>query len=166
MGGLKPPCHLNMLHGKRFLILGIGNPFLQDDRAGIEVVERLADCLKGVDKEVLFTVGFEVLDKIRGYDEAIIIDAARFGKPPGTVMELDLQDVLASASFTGSHSLSLGVTLQIGYSVFADELPKKVRLFFIEAAEITRFSNECTVRVNKAIERVTEKIQSIFRVKP
>jgi hydrogenase maturation protease len=34
--------------------------------------------------EVVYTVGFEVMDKIRGYERAIIVDACMLGNEPGS----------------------------------------------------------------------------------
>ena len=51
---------------KRCIVVGIGNPLLKDDRAGIEVVEALKARNSEVNTAILYSVGADVLDTIMG----------------------------------------------------------------------------------------------------
>ncbi|MDQ7833308.1 MAG: hydrogenase maturation protease [Desulfovibrionaceae bacterium] len=141
------------------VVMGIGNPLLSDDRAGIEVVERLEKDGIDVATEAVFTVGFEVLDKILGYDRAYIVDACVLGQKPGTIHEVSVEDIFTTPLLSGSHAMTLGTTLKTGMMVFGDEMPKELRIILIEAETPTEFSNVCTPAVHIAIEKTVVRIK-------
>lgn len=145
---------------KKSLICGIGNPMLKDDRAGIEVAERIERSDLDVDVEIIFGVGFEVNDKIMGYDDVIIIDAAKMGHEPGTIMEVGVDDIFTDHQLVSSHAVTLGSTLKAGYDLFADEMPKNLKIFLIEAEDYFEFTKVCSPRVTVAIGQVVDKIHA------
>lgn len=146
----------------KFLVCGIGNPMLKDDRAGIEVAERIAATSLAVDTEVIYGVGFEVLDKVMGYDEVIIIDAAKMGHPPGTILEVGVDDIFTDHKLASSHAVTLGSTLMAGYQLFPEEMPGNLRIFLIEAEDYFEFTRDCSPSVTRAIEEVCRRIETLF----
>lgn len=149
----------------KFLVCGIGNPMLKDDRAGIEVAERIERSSLQVDTEVIYGVGFEVNDKIMGYDDVIIIDAAKVGKPPGTVTEVSVDDIFSDHNLASSHAVTLGSTLKVGYQLFPEEMPLHLKIVLIEAEDYFEFTRECSASVNKAISEVVERIHDYYSPK-
>jgi len=139
---------------ENYLIMGIGNPMLKDDRAGIEVAERLSEMHPGLPHEIIYGVGFEVIDKIIGYDEAVIIDAAKMGHPPGTVLEVSVDDIFGDHMLASSHAVTLGSTLKAGQELFGDEMPQSIRIVLIEAEDYFEFTATCSPRVQAAIDTV------------
>jgi hydrogenase maturation protease len=146
----------------RFLVCGIGNPMLKDDRAGIEVAERIERSDLQVDIEIIYGVGFEVNDKIMGYDDVIIIDAAKIGKPPGTITEATVEDIFTDHELASSHAVTLGSTLKVGYELFPDEMPKRLKILLIEAEDYYEFTRECSTQVNIAIAEAVRRITAHF----
>lgn len=144
------------------LVCGIGNPMLKDDRAGIEVAERIMRSGLQVDVEIIFGVGFEVNDKIMGYDDVIIIDAAKVGYPAGTITEVTVDQIFTDHNLVTSHAVTLGSTLKVGYQLFPDEMPERLRILLIEAEDYYEFTQECSPRVEEAIGRAVEIIRSHF----
>ncbi|MFH1007518.1 MAG: hydrogenase maturation protease [Candidatus Latescibacterota bacterium] len=73
---------------KPFLVLGLGNVLLGDDGVGIRVVEALKERILPRWVEVISggVAGHRLMDWLEGVDKAVIVDAARMGKLPGTVM--------------------------------------------------------------------------------
>ena len=124
----------------KYLVCGIGNPMLKDDRAGIEVAERIERSDLQVDTEIIYGVGFEVNDKIIGYDDVIIIDAAKIGKAPGTITEASVEDIFTDHELATSHAVTLGSTLKIGYELFPEEMPSLLRILLIEAEDYFEFT--------------------------
>lgn len=141
------------------VIIGIGNPLLMDDRAGIEVAERLQALGTPADIEILYTVSFEVIDKLQGYRRAYVVDACALGGEPGTVREVSADDILGDTFLSGSHAVTLGATIKTGYEVFEDEMPEELRIVLIEAENPTGFSKQCTPKVEQAIAEVVERIR-------
>lgn len=146
----------------RFLVCGIGNPMLKDDRAGIEVAERIERSNLQVDIEIIYGVGFEVNDKIMGYDDVIIIDAAKIGKPPGTITEATVNDIFTDHELASSHAVTLGSTLKVGYELFPDEMPERLKILLIEAEDYYEFTRECSAQVNIAIAEAVRRITAHF----
>jgi len=64
------------------LILGLGNPILSDDGAGIRVAQEVGKQLNDPQVTVAETsaAGLSLLDSIVGYDKVIIIDAIQTKK--------------------------------------------------------------------------------------
>ncbi|OAG26869.1 hydrogenase maturation protease [Thermodesulfatator autotrophicus] len=149
---------------KKTILIGIGNPYLQDDRAGLVVVSRLREMSCPWDLEELYTTGLEVLDKIRGYDEAIIIDAAQWGKEPGTIIELSGEDLrLPHVSSVNTHAMTLGHIIEVGYVAFPEEMPKKLTAYLIEAEKLDEFSYEMSPRVKTAIEKLVSFLEKRWK---
>jgi hydrogenase maturation protease len=149
--------------GKNFLVCGIGNPMLKDDRAGIEVAEHIAASGLGIATEIIYGVGFEVLDKVLGYDRVIVVDAAKMGYSPGTILEVGVDDIFADHQLASSHAVTLGSTLKVGYQLFPEEMPKDLRIFLIEAEDYFEFTRECSPAVVLAIGEVCRRIVNTFR---
>ena len=145
---------------KKTLVCGIGNPMLKDDRAGIEVAEKIEALGLPVDIEIIYGVGFEVLDKVLGYDRVFVIDAAKLGKEPGTIHEVSVDDIFSEHYLATSHAVTLGSTLKAGYELFPDQMPEDLTIYLIEAEDYFEFTKQCTPRVVVAIAEVVEKITS------
>ena len=145
------------------LVCGIGNPMLKDDRAGIEVAERIAVLLPEIATEVIYGVGFEVNDKIMGYENVVIVDAAKMGHPAGTILEVTVDDIFADHQLASSHAVTLGSTLKIGYELFAEEMPENLRIFLIEAEDYFEFTRECSPAVTMAVETLVRRLKDELR---
>jgi len=141
----------------KVIVVGIGNPIMGDDSVGIRVVEELKKEVE-VDTAILTTTTFEVLDKIMGYDKAIIVDGIKSGNEPGTIYELTVDDVFYTYSFTNTHNLSLATTLKIGYLIFPEKMPKYIKLIAVEVENID-FGKDCSPKVKNAIPKVVEMIK-------
>ena len=144
------------------LVLGLGNPLLQDDRVGIRAVELLREQQVPVPTEVLFTVGFEVVAKVMDRERVIIVDASTTGKAPGTIAEVSVEDIFASHTLRNSHAMTLGTTLQTGYTLFPDRMPKDIKILLIEADDIDHFSDQCTPDVDRAVHEVVGRIRGFL----
>ncbi len=145
---------------KRSIVVGIGNPLLKDDRVGIEVVEALEARGSAVDTAILYSVGFDVLDTIMGYDEAVIVDACQMGMAPGTILEITPEEMFDHNNLVNSHAVTLGSTLQTGQMLFPEEMPGNIRLMLVEVEDISTFSTKCTPVVCHAIDDVVARIHS------
>ena len=145
------------------LVCGIGNPMLKDDRAGIEVAERIAATVPEVATEVIYGVGFEVNDKIMGYDDVVIVDAAKMGHPAGTILQVTVEDIFSDHQLASSHAVTLGSTLKVGYELFPEEMPERLRIFLIEAEDYFEFTRDCSPAVTIAVETLVRQFQEEFR---
>lgn len=148
------------------VVIGIGNPYLQDDRAGVVVVEQLERDGLPCQTEVVYTVGFEVMDKIRGFERAIIVDACKLGNAPGSILEVTVDDIFTTHALVNSHAITLGSTLKTGYACFPEEMPADIRILLIEAKEITEFTQQMSPEVERAAAEVVERIKALVAAAP
>jgi hydrogenase maturation protease len=144
------------------VVVGIGNPYLQDDRAGVVVVERLEQENLPCQTEVVYTVGFEVMDKIRGFERAIIVDACMLGNEPGSILELKVDDIFTTHALVNSHAITLGTTLKTGLICFPEEMPADIRILLIEVKEIKEFTQQMSAEVELAVDEVVERIKGLI----
>jgi hydrogenase maturation protease len=78
------------------VVLGIGNLIMQDEGVGVRVVEALERDHTMPDGVTLLdggTSAMEMLDELSDLDHLIVVDAINAGKPPGTLLRIDGEDV-------------------------------------------------------------------------
>jgi len=143
------------------VVIGIGNPYLQDDRAGVVVVERLEQEHLPCQTEVVYTVGFEVMDKVRGFERAIIVDACKLGNVPGSILDVTVDDIFTTHALINSHAITLGTTLKTGYICFPEDMPADIRILLIEVKNITEFTQQMSPEVDAAVDEVVERIKGL-----
>ncbi|MGA2797690.1 MAG: hydrogenase maturation protease [Thermoguttaceae bacterium] len=138
----------------KILVLGLGNPLVSDDSVGLRVAEKLKPLLAGrPDVEVSqdYWGGLRLMERMIGFDRAIIIDAIKSGAPPGTVHRLT-PDSISTQRSASAHDVNLPTALEFGRKAGV-ALPKNehVLLVGIEAEDILTFSEQCTPAVEAAI---------------
>ncbi|MCS7203462.1 MAG: hydrogenase maturation protease [Thermodesulfovibrio sp.] len=144
------------------IVVGIGNPNFRDDGVGLKIVEHFEGL---VDTVMLMNPDFKVLDKILGYDRAIIVDGVKSGQQPGTIVELDPLNTFKNIYASGTHNITLFEVIRVGYTLFPDEMPKEIKIIGVEVEDVETLSGECSPKVREAIPKVVEKIKSYLRIK-
>ncbi|MFO7816303.1 MAG: hydrogenase maturation protease [Desulfovibrionales bacterium] len=144
---------------RKILVMGIGNPILTDDRAGIEAVEEIKRRDIPVHTEILHTVGFEVMDKVLGYDRVYVVDASKLGYDPGTITSVMVEEIKSTPVLAGTHAVTLETTLMAGYKLFPEEMPEFLQINLIEADIVNEFSEKCTPSIQKSVLQVVDRIE-------
>jgi hydrogenase maturation protease len=142
------------------LILGIGNPILSDDGAGIRVAQEVGKQLNDPQVTVAETseAGLRLLDSIVGYDKVIIIDAIQTEKgQAGQIYHMEPKDFSLTKHFSSPHQINLAISLELGNALNL-AMPQKITIFAIEAKDITSFSEKCTPEVEQAIPEVVKMV--------
>jgi hydrogenase maturation protease len=144
------------------LILGAGNPFRQDDAAGLQVARRLRARVpagvKVVEAEGELT---SVLEDWRAEEEVILIDAMRSGARPGTVLRFEAHDRPVPASFSNSSTHSFGVAEAVELARALGGLPPRVIIYGIEGKHFAAgegISREVAHAVGEVVERVLQEM--------
>jgi len=95
----------------RTLVLGIGNVLMNDDAAGVRVVQALAEKFVFPPEVMLLdggTLGLDLLPYLEGVDRLLVIDAVETGKAPGTLVRLSGDDIpLTLATKVSPHQMGL-----------------------------------------------------------
>jgi hydrogenase maturation protease len=149
----------------KILIIGLGNPLVTDDSVGLRVVRQLQPLLAGrTDVEVSedYWGGLRLMERMIGFDGAIVIDAIQTGAAPGTIHWLT-PDGIATQRSASAHDVNLATALEFGRQAGA-ALPQnsRIRLVGIEAEDILTFGERCTPLVEAAIPLATEAVLQVL----
>ncbi|HSM28395.1 MAG TPA: hydrogenase maturation protease [Thioalkalivibrio sp.] len=115
----------------RWRVIGIGSPVAQDDLgwAAIDLL-RMAGLDASLDLLTLDRPGPALLEYLGRGEQVILIDAMQSGQPPGSVRDLALGELIASAGMPSTHALGLAETLRLAEAL--DALPERLHLLGIE----------------------------------
>lgn len=139
-------------------IIGVGNLFRGDDAAGVLAARRLKD-LVGDRAEVIEAelAGLDVLDLMADASAVILIDAARSGRPAGTIHRLDASaGPLSGDLFPHStHVLNAVDALEMGRTLGL--LPPQVIVYGVEVGDTTA-GNDLSPAVAGVLDQVVERV--------
>jgi hydrogenase maturation protease len=141
------------------LVLGLGNTILRDDGVGIYVARALSGRLSGsVDVREAELAGFDLIEILRGYDRAVIIDALQLdGEEPGTVFRMRPDDMRITARLASVHDIDLVTALALGNRLHF-KMPTDVVVFGVQAADARTLGEGCTDVVERVIKPLGEEI--------
>ncbi len=143
------------------LVLGLGNPLVSDDSVGLriaaELKSRLADRAE-IDVDEDYWGGQRLMERLVGYDRAVIIDAIRTGAPPGTIHFLRPDDISTQRS-ASAHDVNLPTALALGRQAGL-RLPEDANILLvgIEAEDVLTFGESCTAAVAAAVPRAVDAV--------
>ncbi|MEW5989320.1 MAG: hydrogenase maturation protease [Chloroflexota bacterium] len=168
----------------RTLVLGLGNPILGDDAAGPKVAalvrerlaaEKIIAGIRGLGDESQEEIpssphpghsctvseetcgGLRLMERLAGYDRAILVDAIRTGRySPGTILKLTLDDIPTQNS-ASVHDVNLPTALRLAKTVGL-QMPSDIRIIAIEAENTLEFSEECTPAVAAALPQAAAQV--------
>jgi hydrogenase maturation protease len=105
-----------MAASERILVMGVGNPLMRDEGAGPRTVEILMGAFEfpeNVEVVDCGTMGFTILDNLRGIDQLIVIDALKADDlEPGDVVRLEPGDFAESQIMHSLHDVRIPEVLQ------------------------------------------------------
>lgn len=143
------------------LVLGLGNPLLRDDAVGLLVAEQLRPLLADqtdIEVGVDYWGGLRLMERMVGFDRAIVIDAIRSGAEPGRMQILSPGELPTQRS-ASAHDVNLLTALKLGRQAGA-VLPadERITLLAIEAVDTTNFGEELTPEVAAVIPQAIETV--------
>jgi len=152
----------------RTIVIGLGNPILSDDGVGIFAARALEEKLAGegmanVDVVEASLAGFNLLDLILGYKEAVIIDSIQ--TKDGRVGEIYCftpETLVHTIRLASIHDVNLATALEFGKAMDMD-IPHKVTIYAVEIADNSTFAEGCCEEVSAAIPRVVEMVLEDLR---
>jgi len=147
------------------LILGLGNPLVTDDSVGLRVIERLKPLLAdraNIEVSEDYWGGLRLMERMIGFERAIVVDAIQTGSPPGTI-HLLTADGIATQRSASAHDVNLATALEFGRQAGA-ELPgnRHIQLVGIEAQDILNFGEVCTPAVDAAIPKAVDAVLQLL----
>ena len=145
----------------RTVVIGLGNPFLSDDSVGLKVAHAVAarlDTSMDAEAVLLHTGGITLMEAMAGFDRAVVVDAAVTGQvEPGAIHRLGCTGLPATRNTHSSHDSSLSVAMELG-RMAGLRIPAEVRVWAIEAADVSTFGERLTTAVAEAVPAVVNEI--------
>lgn len=143
------------------VIIGLGNPILTDDSVGIKVSRAIREQLEHqgeteketdtIEVKEVYAGGIRLMDAMTGYDRACIVDAMVTGRcSPGEVSEFALDELCCTRNIGCTHDTNLSTALDFG-RMLDMPLPSRIRIWGIEADDVTSFGEELTDKVERAV---------------
>jgi hydrogenase maturation protease len=138
----------------RVRVIGVGTR-RGDDAAGLAVAERLAlgELPQGV-QVVRCERPLDLVERLRGADAVVLVDAVRSGAAPGTLHALR-PDALARAASCSTHSLGVAEALALARALGRG--PQRIEIVGIEAGPLQ--GEELSPAVAPAVERAAAWIR-------
>jgi hydrogenase maturation protease len=150
----------------RTMVVGIGNPILQDDGVGLQVIASLRSQHLNPDitLETAYTGGMNLLDIIRGYEKVILVDAMKQnGCKAGEVKRFFLPDA-SSLHSSNPHDVSFAEALLLARRLGEDALPREIIVVGIAVQNTFDFgeqlSKEVAAAVPVAVRMVLKELNS------
>ena len=153
------------------IVLGVGNPILQDDGVGIHVANQLKQRIKdpNITVDEALTGGMNLLDLIIGYDKAILIDAVNIrNAKDGEVKRFLLSD-FSSAHSDNPHDVSLLEAIKLAERLGEKNIPREVVIIGIVLKEIPyvfgeQLSAKIAAAVPKAVDMTLNEIKKDLKI--
>jgi hydrogenase maturation protease len=136
------------------IVIGVGNPILQDDGVGIHVANQLKQHINHPDVtfDEALTGGMNLLDLLLGYDKAILIDAVNIkNAKDGEVKRLLLSD-FPSVHSNNPHDVSLIEALKLAKNLGEKRIPNEIVIIGIVLKEIPYvFGDQLSSKIAAAV---------------
>jgi hydrogenase maturation protease len=149
------------------IIVGIGQEQRGDDAVGLLVVEQWRADFGHHHPEVLVeqigSPGLALIDRLRGFQRAILVDAVAVDQPAGTLLCLDEVDLAAfDLGSRSAHGWGVAESLRIARAVLPGELPPHLRLLGI-AIEPPHIGATPTAEVMAAVGPAAIRLEAMLR---
>jgi hydrogenase maturation protease len=152
------------------LIIGLGNPILTDDGAGILAARLVAERLpptSGVDVVELAVGGLALMEAMIGYERVILLDAlyAPAGTP-GKVVQFSAGELPETLNSASAHDVNLPTALRLGRELGA-ALPETaaIQVVGVYAQEVLTFGDSPTPPVAAAIPEMAARVLRLLEAK-
>jgi len=150
------------------VVLGVGNPILKDDGAGIHVIRQLKKYVKDPDVTLdeAMTGGMNLLDMILGYEKAILIDTVKMkGAKTGEVRRFSLRD-FPSVHSSNPHDVDLLEAIKLAEKLGENRIPKEIVIVGISVNETQHmFGEQLSERMAKAVPKAVETVISELKIR-
>jgi hydrogenase maturation protease len=146
------------------LVLGLGNPILGDDGVGWRVVDAARDRVDdaGAEFDCVALGGLALMERLIGYDRAVLVDAIQSGRGAAGSVYLLTMDDLPTAHANAAHDASLKEALELGRRLGAP-LPASISIVAVEARNVLDFGEALSPEVEAAVPEAVNLVLAAIR---
>ncbi len=151
--------------GNRVLILGMGNEILTDDGIGPKIIHELENTMREshLNFATSATGGIDLIDRITGYDQAIIVDGIRTREGrPGTVYHFTPVDFRETLHLSSFHDVSFLTALELAEKSDL-RIPEQIHIIAIEIVEDITFSNDFSPEINRKYSTIFQTVLGMVK---
>jgi hydrogenase maturation protease len=145
-------------------VIGLGNTILTDDGVGIYAARELRDRLNeaglggSVDVVESEVAGFSLMELLAGWQRVILVDSIQFDDlKPGTVVQIDPQDLRTSLRIRSVHEIDLPTVLALGRKLGL-RMPETVSIVAIQAEDALTLGESLTPSVTTGMQEAVSLI--------
>lgn len=140
------------------LVLGIGNPIVTDDAAGLRIARRIKEMNPELEVVEACSGAMGLFDYVVDHDRVILIDSVKTdGGKPGTLYKIEMQDLKPTLSHAASHGLDIASAFKVGEGL-GYKMPESVSIYAVEVKDNVNFGEECTTEVADRIPSIAREI--------
>jgi len=144
------------------LVIGIGNAYRSDDAAGLIaarlVRERVPEHYSVIEET---GDGTALMERWKGADSVLVMDAVRSGAAPGTVMRFDATMRPLPASMFGNSTHAFGLAEGVELSRALNQLPRQLIVYGVEGQNFaagTNLSSAVELAMQGLVERILQEL--------
>jgi hydrogenase maturation protease len=152
----------------RTLVLGLGNPILGDDGIGWHVIDELErrfsdatarESAAGVELDRMAVGGLALMERLVGYERAVLVDALLDAEPPGTITTRPLAEMVSrlAGHLDSAHDAPVTQALTAGRALGA-HLPSDITVVGVSVRVVEEFGERLSPEVEAAVEPAVEAI--------
>ena len=156
------------------LVVGLGNPILGDDGVGWRVIDELERRVGGdparigsVEFDRMSVGGLALMERLVGYERAIIVDAVVGPDRPGTIRTRPLREVAMhpGSQLDSAHDASLTEAIEAGRALGA-RLPGDITVVGIAVRRVDEFGERLSPPVADAVATAAGTIVRLLNARP
>lgn len=152
------------------IVIGLGNPILGNDGVGWKVAEEIRQRV-GARADVVVDFaslgGISLMERMIGYDYAVLVDAFKSEEERGSILMMNLTDLpnYSALHTANAHDVSLQNALELGKRLGA-KIPKQVMVVGVTTEESFEFSDDLTPEVQAAVPVAAKAALSLLLESP
>jgi hydrogenase maturation protease len=150
------------------IIMGMGNTLLSDDGIGIIIKRYLEQKLVNAER-IRFTEtswgGFRVIDLLRDYDYAIVIDSIKTGRvSEGEIHHLKTDDLLPTLRLNSYHDINFITALNLAKKMDY-KIPSDIDILAVEIENNYTITENLNPVIRNSIITVSKKVVELLKLK-
>lgn len=152
---------------KKAVVVGLGNPILSDDAAGIEAAKLAYDSLDEktraeADLKILALGGLSLMEELEGYRFAVIADAFYApGEPVGKILRFTVEDIERTRpqGWVSMHEISVPEALKLT-RLLGLAMPEEIIILAVCVNDPYSFGEDLSEEAKAAMRAASEAIKS------